>query len=66
MTRAGMLSAPPMRYSIAAGCLGILLAASARPTLNRLARWNRHHRESMRLGLGSGVVVMGFAILVTV
>lgn len=46
--------------------VGILLAASARPTLNRLARWNLHHREWVRLGLGSGVVVMGFAILVTV
>ena len=46
--------------------VAILLAASARPTLNRLARWNLHHREYVRLGLGSGVVVMGFAILVTV
>ncbi len=45
--------------------LGILLVASARPALNRLAHWNLHHRERIRLGLGAGVVVMGFAILVT-
>lgn len=44
----------------------ILVAASSRPMLNRLARWNLHHREGVRLALGSGVVVMGLAILVTV
>jgi cytochrome c biogenesis protein CcdA len=44
----------------------VLLAASARPTLNRLARWNLHHKEWVRLALGSGVVVMGLAILATV
>jgi cytochrome c biogenesis protein CcdA len=43
----------------------ILVAASARPTLNRLARWNLHHREWVRLALGSGVVVMGLLILAT-
>ncbi len=46
--------------------VGILLAASARPALNRLAHWHLHHREWVRLGLGTGVVVMGFVILVTV
>ena len=46
--------------------VGILLLASARPALNRLARWNLHHREGVRLGLGAGVVLMGFVILVTV
>ena len=46
--------------------VGILLAASSRPTLNRLAHWNLHHREQVRLGLGTAVVLMGFAILVTV
>jgi len=46
--------------------LVILIAASSRPMLNRLARWNLHHREWVRLALGSGVVVMGLAILVTV
>lgn len=46
--------------------VGILVLASARPALNRLARWNLHHRESVRLALGSGVVLMGFAILATV
>jgi cytochrome c-type biogenesis protein len=44
----------------------ILVAASARPTLNRLAHWNLHHKEWVRLVLGGGVVVMGLAILATV
>lgn len=46
--------------------LGVLLLASARPALNRLAHWNLHHREWVRLGLGTAVVLMGFVILVTV
>ncbi len=44
----------------------ILLLASARPTLNRLAHWNLHHKEWVRLALGSGVVAMGLVILATV
>jgi len=44
----------------------ILIAASARPTLNRLAHWNLHHKEWVRLVLGGGVVVMGLIILATV
>jgi len=44
----------------------ILLLASARPALNRLAHWNLHHRERVLLGIGSGVVVTGFLILVTI
>lgn len=44
----------------------VLAAASARPALHRLARCNLHHRDRVRLGLGSGVVIMGFAILLTV
>lgn len=44
----------------------ILIAASARPALNRLAHWNLHHKEWVRLALGGGVVVMGLAILATV
>lgn len=44
----------------------ILVAASARPTLNRLARWNLHHREGMRLGMGLGVCILGLIILATV
>ena len=44
----------------------ILLAATARPTLNRLAHWNLHHKEWVRLVLGSGVVAMGLLILATV
>ena len=46
--------------------LVILVAASSRPMVNRLARWNLHYKEWVRLALGSGVAVMGFAILVTV
>jgi len=42
------------------------VAASARPTLNRLAHWNLHHKEWVRLALGSGVVAMGLVILATV
>ena len=44
----------------------VLIAASSRPTLNRLAHWNLHHKESVRLALGSGVVAMGLLILATV
>jgi cytochrome c biogenesis protein CcdA len=44
----------------------ILLLASVRPMLNRFAHWNLHHREWLRLGIGTGVVLMGFVILVTV
>ncbi len=44
----------------------ILIAASARPTLNRLAHWNLHHKEWVRLALGGGVIVMGLLILATV
>jgi cytochrome c biogenesis protein CcdA len=46
--------------------VAILLAATARPTLNRLAHWNLHHKEWVRLALGSGVVAMGLLILATV
>jgi cytochrome c biogenesis protein CcdA len=46
--------------------LFILAVASARPTLNRLARWNLHHKASMKLAMGASVVVMGLAILATV
>ncbi len=44
----------------------LLIAASARPTLNKLAHWNLHHKEWVRLALGSGVVMMGLLILATV
>lgn len=46
--------------------LAALVAASARPTLNRLARWNLHHKEWVRLAMGAGVTVMGVLILATV
>ncbi len=47
--------------------LGVILAAaSARPTLNRLAHWNLHHREGVRLGMGLGVCALGLFILATV
>jgi cytochrome c-type biogenesis protein len=44
----------------------LLIAASARPTLNRLAHWNLHHKEWVRLMLGASVVLMGILILATV
>lgn len=44
----------------------LLIAASARPTLNRLAHWNLHHKGWVRLVLGGGVVAMGLLILATV
>lgn len=46
--------------------VAVLVLASSRPTLNRLAHWNIHHREWIRLALGSGVVMMGLLILATV
>lgn len=46
--------------------VAILVAASARPTLNRLAHWNLHHKEWVRAALGGGVVAMGLLILATV
>lgn len=46
--------------------VALLIAASARPTLNRLAHWNLHHKEWVRLVLGAGVVLMGILILATV
>lgn len=44
----------------------ILALAASRPTLNQIAHWNLHHKEWVRLALGSGVVVMGLLILATV
>src|SRR4030067_770959 len=44
----------------------ILIAASSRPTLVRLARWNLHHKDRVRLALGSGGVGRGLLILATV
>jgi cytochrome c-type biogenesis protein len=44
----------------------ILVLAVSRPTLNRLAHWNLHHKEWVRLILGGGVVLMGLLILATV
>lgn len=35
--------------------VALLIAASARPTLNRLARWNLHHKEWVRLHLGQAL-----------
>ena len=46
--------------------VALLIAASARPTLNKLAHWNLHHKEWVRLALGAGVTVMGLLILATV
>lgn len=44
----------------------LLIAASARPTLNRLAHWNLQHKEWVRLALGGGVVAMGLLMLAVV
>jgi cytochrome c biogenesis protein CcdA len=44
----------------------LLVAASSRPLLNRLAHWNLHHKEGVRLTLGGGVVVLGLLMLVVV
>lgn len=46
--------------------VALLIAASARPTLNKLAHWNLHHKEWVQLALGAGVTVMGILILATV
>ena len=46
--------------------VGVLIAAASRPTLNRIAHWNLHHKEWVRLALGGGVVIMGLLILATV
>ncbi len=46
--------------------LVILIVAASRPTLRRVAHWNLHHKEWVRLVLGGGVVVMGLLILATV
>lgn len=46
--------------------MAVLIAAASRPTLNRIAHWNLHHKEWVRLALGGGVVVMGLLILATV
>ncbi|MFV2001560.1 MAG: cytochrome c biogenesis CcdA family protein [Paracoccaceae bacterium] len=43
----------------------ILAAAVSRPNLNRMARWNLHHRDKVKLVLGGGVVALGLAILAT-
>ena len=45
--------------------VAILLIASSRAGLNRLARWNLHHRDGVKLVLGGGVVLLGLAILAT-
>lgn len=44
----------------------ILALASTRPTLNRLAHWNLHHREWVRLSLGIVASLIGLAILALV
>lgn len=46
--------------------IAILAAAASRPTLRHLAHWNLHHKEWVRLAIGSGVVAMGLLILATV
>ncbi|MHB1005997.1 MAG: cytochrome c biogenesis CcdA family protein [Chloroflexota bacterium] len=41
----------------------ILLVASSRPLLNRLGRWQLHHRGALKLAMGSTTVLLGLAIL---
>tara|TARA_R110002073_G_scaffold327172_1_gene507608 strand:+ start:1211 stop:2047 length:837 start_codon:yes stop_codon:yes gene_type:complete len=43
----------------------ILMAASSRKGLNKMARWNLHNGGLVKFALGSGVVVLGLAILAT-
>jgi cytochrome c biogenesis protein CcdA len=40
-----------------------LAAASSRPVLNRLGRWQLHHRAELKLGLGATAVVLGLVLL---
>jgi len=46
--------------------LGVLMAGTARPSLRRMAKWNRMHGGRVRLVFGGGVVLGGPAILATV
>jgi len=46
--------------------VGVLIVATGRRALNRLAHWNLHHKEWVRLALGGGVVLMGLAILAAI
>lgn len=46
--------------------VGILVLASSKPTLNRFKVWNMEHKRWVRLGLGTGVVLLGLVILATV
>ncbi|MHB1131573.1 MAG: hypothetical protein ACYC4L_04215 [Chloroflexota bacterium] len=41
----------------------ILVAASSRQLLNRLGRWQLHHRQTMKLAMGTLTVLLGLAIL---
>ena len=59
------LEAPPL-CNVILSPVAILIAASSRSTLVRLTRWNLHHKDWVRLVLGSGVVAMGLLILATV
>ena len=43
--------------------LAILVLASSRPLLTRLARWQREHRERVRLVIGAGVTALGLLLL---
>lgn len=45
--------------------LGIIVAATVPSLLRRLARWNVHHRNRVRLVLGASVVIMGLSVLAT-
>lgn len=52
-------------YNLAfiAPLLLILLVASSRGVLNNLGRWQLHHRQSLRIAMGSLTILLGLAIL---
>lgn len=46
--------------------LAILMVASSRPLLVRLSRWQRQHRERVRLAIGSSVALLGLLLLAAI
>lgn len=46
--------------------LAILAIASSRRALAQLSRWQREHRERVRLAIGTGVTALGLALLAAI
>ena len=44
----------------------ILLLASSRPLLVQLSRWQRQHRERVRMAIGAGVTTLGLMLLAAI